>query len=131
MSIYCSPKKYFEKEIQSQLIFIHKIIFYNYNIKLSKNQMEKINIFIEWLYYSEYIERTWCPFKHLKNINYKRDYYYYNSHNIENLKLASYILAKEGKITCNNCIKILNREKRLWTEEESIFKNYISYIKRI
>ena len=66
-----------------------------------------------------------------KNINYKRNYYYYNSHNIENLKLASNILIKEGKITCNNCIKILNKESRLRTDEESLFKEYASYIKKL
>lgn len=47
------------------------------------------------------------------------------------IKLASRILKKEGRITCNNCIKTLNKEKKLRTEEESIFKEYINYIKKM
>ena len=131
MSIYCSPTIIFKKEIQTELNFINKLISDNYKVRLDENKIEKMKLFIEWLYFTEYIERTWCPFKHIKNINYKRDYHYYNSHNIENLKLASQILSKEGKITCNNCIKILNKENRLRTDEESLFKDYVSYIKKM
>ncbi len=131
MSIYCSPIQFFKKEIQTEINIIHKLISDNYKVRLDENKIEKIKLFIEWLYFGEYIERTWCPFKHMKNIKYKRNYYYYNSHNIENLKLASHILIKEGKITCNNCIKILNKESRLRTDEESLFKEYASYIKKL
>ena len=131
MSMYCSPLQFFEKEIKTEVKIIHNLISDNYKVIVDENKLKKIKLFIEWLYFAEYIERTWCPFKHMKNINFKRDYYYYNSHNSENLKLASEILIKEGKISCNNCIKVLNKESRLWTEEESLFKEYISYLKKI
>lgn len=131
VSGYSSCLKSFDKEIKNELNLIKQMVYKNYNLKLEELKFKKIKLFLEWLYCVEYIEQRWCPFTHMRNVNYDRDYYYYNSHNDYNLKLASDILKREGKITCNNCIRTLNKQTKLRTQEESIFKEYINYIKKI
>ncbi|MCP3660283.1 MAG: hypothetical protein GY830_08250 [Bacteroidetes bacterium] len=104
-------------------------------IKITKEQMDiclkKIIHLLEWKNCIMILEKRWCPFKYILNLDFNRKYYFYDSNNMEELKKAQNILIKKGQIDCNECVKVLNKEKEIVNKEKSIFEEYLKYIKSI
>jgi len=87
-----------------------------------------LRTFIQTIKAIEYIETRWCPFKYLIEIPFNRPYYYYDPYNVKHLQFAQKLLRQQGKITCNNCIQVLNSVPELRTATPSIFTNYLTYL---
>ena len=91
----------------------------------------KIREFLTVVYGIEEIESRWCPFSYIAEITFDKPYYYYSPYNVDHLKLVQKILREQGKITCNNCIQILNDVEEIRTNEESIFEDYMVFLKKV
>ena len=100
----------------------------------AKDTMNYMNFIREFMYTYELfqlIEQRWCPFKHLTQMKYDRKYYYYGTKK-KDLKKAKKILIKHGKITCDNCVSILNDSKSICkNNEKSVFDDYLKLIDQI
>tara|TARA_S200000501_G_scaffold63652_1_gene54460 strand:+ start:1997 stop:2956 length:960 start_codon:yes stop_codon:yes gene_type:complete len=79
----------------------------------------------------EIVESRYCPFKHLKEINFDKPYYFFNADNIEELKQAQNILSKKGVIKCDECVETLNDSSIFKDRPQSIFNNFIVYLEDI
>lgn len=77
---------------------------------------------------NEYIEQTWCPFKHLRQLAFNRSYYAFSADLEADLAQAQVILKEKGRITgedvtCDKCNKVINEELSARPEREvSLFE---------
>ena len=126
---YCyntSPEKLLKKSKYKNVISekINKNIF----VKKKEAVIKNINDVVILKEALELVEQTFCPFLHLKKINFKRDYYYYNPNNSKDLEIAKKILIKNKKITCHNCVKIINKELEEKKNDYKFFGDYLKYL---
>lgn len=83
----------------------------------------------------EIIERRWCPFRHLREINFDRNYYVYSANNTEDLKQVQEILIQSGIVDCKDCAKTINSslqsDHSMKLDHSSIFDSYIEEIRNL
>lgn len=116
----------YETKIQ---LFISNVDGYH---NLPSNTQKALYIIEKLKIMTHDIESTWCPFKHMKHIDFDREYYFYDSNSKEELKQAANIIKKAGIITCENCSRIINEGKNNTTciYIPSLFEPYMNEIKR-
>ena len=108
-------------------------IYLNPILNKIKDYKEKDNILLNilpilrMLNAVKQIEQRWCPFKHMKKLNFNRDYYFYNSHDPKDVKLAIKDLKRNGKIT-NGKIKDNDNS---YIKGITIFDDFMNYIENI
>jgi len=98
------------------------------NKKLDSETLFNIKLFLKLLDGVKQIEKRWCPFKHMQELSFDRDYYAYNSHDKEEVGIVKDLLRNNKKITKQeNKEKINNKYKKT----PSIFDEFIEYLQKI
>ena len=100
----------------------------NLNKENKKQILIKIKLILKMLNGIEQIERRWCPFKHMKKLKFNRDYYMYDSHKPDEVKLAIDLIKKEGKINKQPIIKQNNIDHE---KGFTVFDGFMEYIEKI
>ena len=83
------------------------------------------------------LEQRWCPFKHMKKINFKRDYQLYNSHKPEEVEASMDLLKKEGRVTYKRIMKYnYDNDKTIdnstnYERGITIFDDFMEYVEKI
>jgi hypothetical protein len=102
-----------------------------------ENTIEKIKTILLVIDGLKQLEQRWCPFKHMKKLNFKRDYHLYNSHNDGDVESAMDLLNKEGKVTYKNILKYnYNNDKPIddstdYKKGITIFDDFMEYVEKI
>jgi hypothetical protein len=98
------------------------------NKKLNNKIFSNIKLFLKLLDGARQIEQRWCPFKHGKELKFNRNYYIYDSHNLDEIELVKQKLRNEGKITGKEIIK----QKDVHHKQKSIvFDEFLNHLKKI
>ena len=104
-------------------------------LDLKKEEKIKIKSKIKYIIYSlkalKQIEQRWCPFKHMKKLKFNRDYYIYNSHNADEVKTATELLKKRGRVTLKNRPKKSPSTDLSYKEGPTAFSKFMEYIENI
>jgi len=98
------------------------------NKKLNNKTLSNIKLFLKLLDGAKQIEQRWCPFKYGKELKFNRNYYIYDSHNLDEIELVKQRLRNEGKITGKEIIK----QKDFYHKQKSIvFDEFLNHLKKI
>ena len=91
----------------------------------------KLREFLMVIYGIEEIESRWCPFSYISDLAFDKPYYYYSPYSKDHLMTVQKVLREQGKISCNNCIQILNEIEEIRTDEPSLFEDYMTFLKGV
>jgi hypothetical protein len=86
---------------------------------------ELLRDFVDWVVTVEYVETVWCPFVHLRQLSYERAYHHYDATDVDQLRLATETLRQHGRITCHDCVRVLNARAPPDQHPPSIFDAYL------
>jgi hypothetical protein len=75
----------------------------------------------------ENVERRWCPFRHMEELEFDRSYYKLSSHTQSDLIQARNLLRTHKQVDCSKCIALLNQDGPTG-EGVTIFTEYRDYI---
>jgi len=73
------------------------------------------------------IERRWCPFRHMEELEFDRPYYKLSSHTKSDLLQARDLLRAHKQVDCTRCIALLNTYGPVG-EGVTIFTEYRDYL---
>ena len=133
---YYTPITYTDESLKPFLDILN-----SHKSELSEEEKEKIikdiKVILGCIDGLTQLEQRWCPFKHMKKINFKRDYQLYNSHKPEGVEAAMDLLKKEGKITYKKAIKYnYDNDKSFdnsikYKKGITIFDDFMEYVENI
>ena len=123
-----SPLTYTDKDLEP---FTNKFKVLGLNKEEKVEIKSKIKYIIFALKALKQIEQRWCPFKHMKKLNFNRDYYIYNSHNDKEVKEVVNLLKKEGKVTIKNSPKKTPSDDLSYKKGPTIFSKFMEYVENI
>ena len=131
-----TPLTYTDESLEPFLIIInsHKSLLSEEEKENAINDIKTILLAIDGL---KQLEQRWCPFKHMKKLNFRRDYHLYNSHKNEDIGSAMNLLDQKGKVTYKGIMKYnYDNDKSIddstdYPKGITIFDDFMEYVEKI